>query len=303
MDRRQVLQFLAAAAAAAAGPVALRAQPAGAISRAIPASGERVPVVGLGTWLTFDVGGADSPQRRVRGDVLRAFLAGGGRLVDSSPMYGSSEEVVGAELARGGAPAPFSATKVWTVGALAGRRQMQRSRELWKVERLDLMQVHNLLDWETHWPALKVMKADGRVRFIGMTTSHGRRHDDLEAILRRDRLDFVQFTYNLNNRDVERVLLPLAAERGTAVIINRPFDGGSLFGAKTARPLPGWAAEIGCRSWAEAFLKWIAAHPAVTCAIPATSKVAHVQENVRALAGPLPDAAMRRRILEDYARA
>jgi len=259
--------------------------------------------VGLGTWLTFDVGGADSPQRRVRGDVLRAFLAGGGRLVDSSPMYGSSEEVVGAELARGGAPAPFSATKVWTVGALAGRRQMQRSRELWKVERLDLMQVHNLLDWETHWPALKVMKADGRVRFIGMTTSHGRRHDDLEAILRRDRLDFVQFTYNLNNRDVERVLLPLAVERGTAVIINRPFDGGSLFGAKTARPLPGWAAEIGCRSWAEAFLKWIAAHPAVTCAIPATSKVAHVQENVRARAGPLPDAAMRRRILEDYARA
>jgi len=303
MDRRQVLQFLAAAAAAAAGPVALRAQPAGAISRAIPASGERVPVVSQVTWLTFDVGGADSPQRRVRGDVLRAFLAGGGRLVDSSPMYGSSEEVVGAELARGGAPAPFSATKVWTVGALAGRRQMQRSRELWKVERLDLMQVHNLLDWETHWPALKVMKADGRVRFIGMTTSHGRRHDDLEAILRRDRLDFVQFTYNLNNRDVERVLLPLAVERGTAVIINRPFDGGSLFGAKTARPLPGWAAEIGCRSWAEAFLKWIAAHPAVTCAIPATSKVAHVQENVRALAGPLPDAAMRRRILEDYARA
>lgn len=301
MNRREVLQFLAAGAVA--NSLGARAQATGVTTRAVPSSGEKIPVVGLGTWLTFDVGGAESAQRKARGDVLRTFLAQGGRLVDSSPMYGSSEEVVGAELARGRAAAPFAATKVWTVGGLAGRRQMERSRELWKVERLDLMQVHNLLDWETHWPVLKAMKAQGRVRYIGMTTSHGRRHDDLEKIMKRDRLDFVQFTYNLNNRGVEQVLLPLAAERGTAVIINRPFDGGSMFGAKTNRPLPGWAAEIGCRTWAEALLKWIAGHPAVTCAIPATTSVAHVRENVRALSGPLPDAALRRRIVEDYARA
>ena len=261
-------------------------------------------MVGLGTWLTFDVGGADSPRRRARGDVLRAFLAAGGRVVDSSPMYGSSEEVIGAELARVPAPAaPFCATKVWTLGGLAGRRQMERSRELWKRPRLDLMQVHNLLDWETHWPTLKAWKADGRYRYIGMTTSHGRRHDDLEKILRSERLDFVQLTYNLNDRDVENVLLPLAHERGTAVIVNRPFDGGALFGAKTRKPLPGWAAEIGCASWAEAFLKWIAAHPAVTCAIPATSQLPHLQENIRAIAGPLPDRALRRRIAADFASA
>jgi aryl-alcohol dehydrogenase-like predicted oxidoreductase len=256
----------------------------------------------LGTWLTFDVGAADSPARRARGDVLRAFLGAGGTLVDSSPMYGSSEAVIGAELKRGASQRPFSATKVWTVGSLPGRRQMAKSRELWGVERFDLMQVHNLLDWQAHWPVLREMKAAGRVRYIGMTTSHGRRHDDLEEILKREKLDFVQLTYNLADRDVEARLLPLAAERGVAVIVNRPFDGGAQFGAKTAGRLPGWSQEIGCRSWAEAFLKWIVAHPAVTCAIPATSKVAHLQENVRALSGPLPDAALRRRIAEDYAK-
>jgi diketogulonate reductase-like aldo/keto reductase len=189
------------------------------------------------------------------------------------------------------------------MGGLSGRHQMERSRELWRLPRLDLMLVHNMLDWETHWPTLKAWKADGRYRYIGMSTSHGRRHDELANVMRRERLDFVQFTYNLNDRSVEEVLLPLAAERGAAVIINRPFDGGSLFGAKTQKALPGWAAEIGCKSWAEAFLKWIVAHPSVTCAIPATSQFAHVQENLRALAGPLPGAALRRRIAEDYARA
>jgi diketogulonate reductase-like aldo/keto reductase len=301
MDRREALGFLAAACTAAALPARAQAVPANV--RAIPASGEKLPVVGLGTWLTFDVGGADSPARRARGEILRAFLAGGGRGVDSSPMYASSEEVIGAELERGATGRPFCATKVWTVGGLAGRRQMERSRELWKRPRLDLMQVHNLLDWETHWPTLEAWKAEGRYRYIGMTTSHGRRHDDLEKILRRERPDFVQLTYNLEDRSVEQVLLPLAAECGAAVIVNRPFDGGALFGARTAKPLPGWAAEIGCASWAEAFLKWIAAHPAVTCAIPATSKLAHLAQNMRALHGPLPDAALRRRIADDYRRA
>jgi diketogulonate reductase-like aldo/keto reductase len=300
MDRRQALGFLAGGCAAAALPV--RAQAAAAHSRAVPASGERIPVVGLGTWITFDVGGAESPARHARGEILKAFLAAGGRLVDSSPMYGSSEAVIGAELARLASAALFSATKVWTLGELAGRRQMENSRRLWGVPRLDLMQIHNLLDWETHLPTLKAWKGEGRFRYIGMTTSHGRRHDDLEKILKRERLDFVQVTYNLADRSVEGTLLPLAAERGAAVIVNRPFDGGGLFGAKTRKPLPGWAAEIGCRSWAEAFLKWIAAHPAVTCAIPATSQLAHLRENMRALAGPLPDAALRRRIADDYAR-
>ncbi len=302
MDRRQALRFLAAGVAARALPAF--AQAARDLQRrAIPATGEQLPVVGLGTWITFDVGGADSPARRARGDILRAFLASGGRVVDSSPMYGSSEEVVGAELAGKPATALFSATKVWTVGEIAGRRQMEHSRALWRLPRLDLMQVHNLLDWEAHLPTLKAWKAEGRFRYIGMTTSHGRRHDDLEAILRRERLDFVQLTYNLADRQVEKTLLPLAAERGAAVIVNRPFDGGELFGAKTRAPLPGWAAEIGCRSWAEAFLKWIAAHPAVTCAIPATSRLAHLHENMRALQGPLPDATLRARIAADYARA
>lgn len=300
MDRRDALQFLGGIAAWRATP-AFAQQPA-FLARQIPATGEMLPVIGLGTWLTFDVGASDSAERRARGDILRAFLAAGGRVVDSSPMYGSSEAVVGAELQRGPASRVFSATKVWTVGALAGRRQMEHSASLWHVPRLDLMQVHNLLDWETHWPTLKAWKSGGRVRYIGMTTSHGRRHEELETLLKRERMDFVQFTYNLADRQVEKVLLPLAADRGTAVIINRPFDGGALFGAKTSKPLPGWARDIDCRSWAEAFLKWIVAHPAVGCAIPATLQRAHLGENVRALRGPLPDEALRRRIAEDYAR-
>ena len=301
MDRRQALGFLAGGCAGMA--LCARAQVATLHTRPIPATGERIPVIGLGTWLTFDVGEADSPARRARGDILRAFLGAGGRLVDSSPMYASSEAVVGAELARVPVPGLFSATKVWTVGGLPGRRQMEHSRSLWRVPRFDLMQVHNLLDWQTHWPTLRAMKADGRVRYIGFTTSHGRRHDDLESIVKGEKPDFVQLTYNLNDRDVEARLLPLAADRGAAVIVNRPFDGGSLFGAKTRKPLPGWGAEIGCRGWAEALLKWVVSHPAVTCAIPATSQLAHQQENARALSGPLPDAALRRRIAEDYAKA
>jgi len=297
MDRRRALQFLGAAGAAAA--LRVQAQQAAA-TRPVPASGERIPVIGLGTWLTFDVGGADSAARRARGDVLREFLAAGGRLVDSSPMYGSSEEVIGAENARAPAASLFSATKVWTVGGIAGRRQMENSRALWKLPRLDLMQVHNLLDWETHWPTLKAWKAGGRFRYIGMTTSHGRRHDDLAAILKRERPDFVQLTYNLEDRSVEEVLLPLAADRGAAVIVNRPFDGGALFGTGTAKPLPGWAKEIGCASWAEVFLKWVVSHPAVTCAIPATRRVEHLRENMRALSGPLPDAALRKRIAGEW---
>jgi aryl-alcohol dehydrogenase-like predicted oxidoreductase len=299
MDRRNALQFLASAGACAALPRIVSAQDA-ALMRTIPPTGEKLPAIGLGTWITFDVGD-DARARRVRGDILRAFLESGGKLVDSSPMYGQSEEVIGATLPPD-AKGLFAATKVWTVGGLAGRRQMERSRELWRVKRFDLLQVHNFLDWETHLPTLQRMKAEGRVRYIGVTTSHGRRHDLAERIMKQEKIDFVQFTYNLNDREAEKSLLPMAADRGVAVIINRPFDGGEMFGAKTRKPLPGWAAEIGCKSWAEAFLKFVVSHPAVTCAIPATSQPAHLAENMRALAGPVPDTAMRARIAADYAR-
>ncbi|MBC8022586.1 MAG: aldo/keto reductase [Burkholderiales bacterium] len=297
MDRRRALGFLAGVAA---GLPRLGLAQSAPLARTVPASGEKLPPIGLGTWLTFDV--TSAADRAARSEVMRAFFDAGGRLVDSSPMYGASEETIGAALPPNG-KAMFSATKVWTVGALAGRRQLENSYRLWKLQRFDLLQVHNFLDYETHLATLKRMKGEGRVRYIGVTTSHGRRHDLAEKIMREDPIDFIQFTYNLNDREAEERLLPMAAERRIAVIINRPFDGGNLFGARTRKPLPGWAAEIGCASWAEAFLKWIVAHPAVTCAIPATAQVAHVRENMRALSGPLPDAAMRKRIAEDYARA
>jgi diketogulonate reductase-like aldo/keto reductase len=297
MDRRDALGFLAAGFSALALPGA--AQTGAPAQRAIASSGERLPAVGLGTWLTFDVTG--EADRRVRGEILRAFFAAGGRLVDSSPMYGASEETIGAAMPAN-AGALFAAGKVWTIGAAAGRRQMESSRALWKVKRFDLLEVHNFLDWETQLATLRQMKAEGRVRYIGVTTSHGRRHDLAEKIMRREAIDFVQFTYNVRDQAAEP-LFSVAAQRGVAVIVNRPFDGGELFGAKTAKPLPGWGAEIGCASWAEAFLKFVISQPAVTCAIPATSKVAHLRENMRALAGPLPDAALRRRIAEDYAKA
>ena len=296
MDRRSALGFLAASCAAPCLPGA--AQPAIA-SRPIASSGERLPLIGLGTWITFDV--SDGAARRARSEILRAFFDAGGRLVDSSPMYGASEETIGATLPANAA-ALFAASKVWTVGALAGARQMESSRTLWRVKRFDLLQVHNFLDWETHLATLARMKADGRVRYIGVTTSHGRRHDLAERIMREEKIDFIQFTYNLADREAEARLLPMAAERGIAVIVNRPFDGGNLFGAKTGKPLPGWGAELGCATWAEAFLKFVVSQPAVTCAIPATAKLAHLRENMRAMAGAMPDAALRARIAEDYAR-
>ncbi len=296
MDRRRALGFLAAGFSALAPPVG--AEGAG-IERAIRSSGERLAPLGLGTWLTFDV--SDAGQRRARGEILREFFDLGGRLVDSSPMYGASEETIGAAMPANAARL-FSASKVWTVGALAGRRQLENSRALWRVKRFDLLQVHNLLDWETHLATLRRMKDEGRVRYIGVTTSHGRRHDLAEKIMREEKIDFVQFTYNVNDRSAEP-LFAVAADRGIAVIVNRPFDGGGLFGAKTAKPLPGWGAELGCSTWAGGFLKFVLSQPAATCAIPATSKLAHLRENMRAMAGPLPDATMRTRIVADYLRA
>ncbi len=261
-----------------------------------------LPLVGLGTWLTFDIGASRFDLARRR-QVLESFYAGGGRLIDSSPMYGRAEAVVGDLMAQlGRAATTFAATKIWTSGRDAGVAQLQESQALWRVPRFDLVQIHNMVDWETHLATLRQAKAEGRVRYIGITTSHGRRHAALEQALQRADFDFVQVSYSFADRSVETRLLPLAAARGTAVIINRPFDGGILVDRLNAHRLPGWAAEIGCTSWAQVCLKWITSHPAVTCAIPATTDPEHMRENIAAAQGRLPDAALRRRIAEDVAR-
>jgi aryl-alcohol dehydrogenase-like predicted oxidoreductase len=271
------------------------------LRRAIPRTGEQIPAIGMGTWITFNVGG-DTALRAKRLEVMQRFFARGGTLIDSSPMYGSSEEVVGWCLDKmQAAPPLFAATKVWTMFQRWGVSQMQTSEKLWGGRRFDLMQIHNMLDWENHLETLKTWKSEGRVRYIGITTSHGRRHGDLAKALARSPFDFVQFTYNIADREVEERLLPLAAERKTAVIINRPFQGGSLFDAVKGKPLPAWASEFGAQNWAQFFLKFVVSHPAVTCAIPATSQVAHMEENMGALAGRLPDAAIRERMIRHFA--
>ena len=265
-------------------------------TRALGGTGLSVPVIGLGTWRTFDVRG-HAEEARARSVVAAAF-ASGTRLADSSPMYGSSEQVIGHCLTRvDGRDSLFSATKVWTPFQWLGVRQMEESERLWGTGRFDLMQVHNLLDWDAHLETLKAWKAEGRIRYIGMTTSHGSRHEEMAAIMTSQPIDFVQFTYNILDREAEARLLPLAAERGLGVIVNRPFQGGSLFDSIARHPLPDWAAEIDCANWAQVFLKFAVSHPAVTCAIPATSRVDHMQENMGAGYGRLPDAAMRARMI------
>jgi diketogulonate reductase-like aldo/keto reductase len=229
--------------------------------------------------------------------VMAAFFAAGGRMIDSSPMYGSSQPVIGYGLQKLGRPAAlFSAEKVWTSSAAAGPSQIEQSRRFWGVPKFDLLQVHNLLTWKPHLQMLFQMKAAGTVRYVGITTSEGRRHDLLEQIMRNEPIDFVQFSYNVVDREAEARLLPLAAERGIAVIVNRPFRQGALTDRLKREKLPEWAAETGASSWAQLMLKFIIAHPAVTVAIPATTRADHVRENLSAAAGVLPDAAMRERI-------
>jgi diketogulonate reductase-like aldo/keto reductase len=302
IDRRRFLSLAALGTLSLSLPPARAAKP---ILRAVPSTGERVPAIGMGTWITFDVGptwrNADAMTARLL--VLREFFAAGGRMIDSSPMYGRAEAVLGVLLPEvEGGKQVFSATKVWTPGQALGERQMAHSLELWALPRFDLMQVHNLVDWETHLPTLRRMKDEGALRYVGITTSHGRRHDEFERLVANEHPDFVQFTYNIAHRAAESRLLPQAAERGCAVLINRPFDGGRLFERVRGKPLPGWAAEIGCENWAQVFLKFVISHPAVTCAIPATSQPGHMRENMGALSGALPDAALRRRMVEDFER-
>jgi diketogulonate reductase-like aldo/keto reductase len=277
------------------------AQPAQAVlTRPIPSTGEALPLVGLGTWITFNVGN-DPAARADRAEVMRSFFDAGGRMIDSSPMYGSSQPVIGEGLAKLQPGARlFSADKVWT--SSDGAAQIAESRRLWRVQRFDLLQVHNLLAWERQLPLLFEMKRRGEIRYVGITTSEGRRHAEVEKIMRSHPLDFVQASYNILDRELERRILPLARERGIAVIANRPFREGALIDAMKRHPLPPWAAEIDCANWAQYLLKFIVSHPAVTCAIPATSSVAHVRENMGAARGRLPDEALRRRMAEHAGR-
>jgi diketogulonate reductase-like aldo/keto reductase len=293
LDRRQVLGALAGGAAALLAPASIAAAP---LTRTIPSSGEALPLVGLGTWITFNVG-KDPVARDACTEVMRAFFAGGGRLIDCSPMYASSQPVIGYGLSKLKPSTLFAADKVWTSPARGGPAQIEASRHYWGVETFDLLQVHNLLAWEDHLRTLFAMKQAGQLRHVGITTSEGRRHDEFERIMRTQPLDCVQLTYNVVDREAESRILPLAQERGMAVIINRPFREGALTKKLQGAALPGFAAEIGCTSWAQILLKFIVAHPAVTCAIPATTRVDHVTENLRAAADPLPDAAMRARIV------
>jgi diketogulonate reductase-like aldo/keto reductase len=297
ISRRDLVGGAAAAAVTALLPRTATSQRSPILARRIPSTGEELPLVGLGSWITFNVGN-DLAARDACAEVMRAFFAAGGQMIDSSPMYGSSQAVIGHGLAKLDGPAGlFSAEKVWIAPASRGRAQMDASRRYWGVPRFDLMQVHNLLAWEEHLKTLLAMKAAGEIRYVGITTSEGRRHRDFEQIMRAHKLDFIQVTYNVLDREIEARILPLARERGMAVIVNRPFREGDLTRKLARHPLPAWAAEIECASWAQLLLKFIVSHPAVTCAIPATTRVDHVRENMAAASGRLPDEAMRARIV------
>jgi diketogulonate reductase-like aldo/keto reductase len=291
ISRRTVLRLMAGAVVGAGASHA-----ATPITRPIPSSGETIPVIGLGTWQTFDVGRSES-ERAPRREVLKQFVALGGRVIDSSPMYGSAEGVVG-DLATEVSVTDklFIATKVWTSGRGAGITQMEESLRLLKKKPLDLMQIHNLVDWRTHLATLREWKKAGRIRYLGVTHYTSSAYDELERVLRAETLDFVQLNYSLAEREAERKILPLAKDRGMAVLVNRPFAEGALFRRVRGQAVPAWAAEIGCDSWAQLFLKWIVGHPAVTCAIPATSKPEHLADNMKANVGALPDTAMREKI-------
>jgi aryl-alcohol dehydrogenase-like predicted oxidoreductase len=266
------------------------------IVRAIPSSGEEVPVVGLGTWQTFDVGTGPSQRDPLR-EVLRTFVEQGGRVVDTSPMYGNAERVLGdltSELQL--QSSLFVATKVWTPGRAEGIRQMESSLQKLHTETVDLMQVHNLVEVEAHLETLAEWKRQGRVRYVGITHYTASGHEPVARLLASRTLDFVQINYSVGEREADRRVLPLAQERGVAVLVNRPFGGGGLLRRLRTRPLPAWAGELGCQSWGQLLLKYVIAHPAVTCVIPATSSVAHLLENMQAGDGPLPDEQQRAQI-------
>lgn len=275
---------------------AVEARQTDLITKEIPKSGEALPVIGLGSWITFNVGRSASALGGVQA-VMEAFFAAGGTLVDSSPMYGSAQAAIGHALAAAGSRRTvFAADKVWTRGSLDGVAQITETERRWGVDGFALLQVHNLVDWKTQLETLYAMKAEGRLRYVGITTSHGRRHSEVARILESEPIDFLQLTYNMTHRAAEQRLLPLAREKGIAVIANRPLDGGRLVRRLKRRDVPGEVKNLGFTHWSEFLLKWVVSHPAMTCAIPATSKVPHLQENMHAVRGTLPDDALRARM-------
>jgi aryl-alcohol dehydrogenase-like predicted oxidoreductase len=293
-SRREWLRLFLSASVLALGRVSMAAT--ALLRRPIPRTGEWLPVVGLGTWQTFDVGSAES-ERAPRREVIREFVRLGGSVVDSSPMYGRSENVVGDLTTELDARQRlFLATKVWTSGREAGIRQMEQSFKRLRTERIDLMQIHNLVDWRTQLVTLRQWKEQSKIRYIGVTHYTESAYDELARVLQAEALDFVQLNYSIAERAAERRLLPLAAERRMAVLVNRPFAQADLFSKVRGKPLPRWAGEIGCASWAQFFLKFVISHPAVTSAIPGTSRVQHLVDNLQAAIGPLPDEAMRERM-------
>lgn len=298
--RRFMQQTAALIATALVWPAVLKAKLKNPIRRAIPNTRESLSVIGLGTSRTFDVG-KDSAQRAQLAKVLQAFFDYGGGLIDLSPMYGSAEQVTGDLLKSiSNKQSLFAATKVWTFGKQPGIAQMRESMRLVGVPRFDLMQIHNLRDWRVQLETLKEWRETGKIRYIGISTSHGRDHSELQQILQREPLDFVQLSYNIDNLKAQQRLLPLAKERGIATIINRPFQRGDLFSRVSGKPLPKWADEFECETWAQFFLKFIVSHPDVTCAIPATSKPHHLVDNMTAGFGALPDEKMRVRMLRYF---
>ena len=301
MSRAAFLRLAAGSAAAlllgrgSSSTAAEAETPSTMLARAIPQSGEKLPVIGLGTYQGFDAAPGSEEYARLPG-VLRALFAAGGSVIDSSPMYGRAEASTGETLAAvDGRRQAFVATKVWTRGRNEGLRQMNESLRLLRADPLDLMQVHNLVDWRTQLATLRDWKAAGRIRYLGITHYHAGAYDELATVMRAERIDFLQINYSLDEREAERRILPLAAERGMAVLINRPFGGGGLLRRLRDRPLPPWAAEIGVRSWAQLLLKFVLSHPAVTCAIPGTSRPEHMADNAFAGTGQIPDAAFWRR--------
>ncbi|PYJ35116.1 MAG: aldo/keto reductase [Verrucomicrobia bacterium] len=300
MTRREAARLIGASAAGLALPISARAvsESPTMLARTIPSSGEKLPVIGLGTWQTFDVD-LTTDNRRQLEEALSLFVKLSGRVIDSSPMYGRAEDVIG-ELtaALGIRDRLFLATKVWTHGKENGIKSMERSMALLRTKRIDLMQVHNLVDVQTHLATLREWKQQGRIRYLGITHHEAGAFAGVEKIMRSEKLDFLQINYSLMEREAEQRILPLAQERGVAVIVNRPFGAGDLFGKVRSKPLPDWATEFDCQSWAQFFLKWIVGHPAVTCAIPATDKPDHIEDNMQGGVGRLPDENIRRRMVE-----
>jgi len=308
MTRREVAKVIGGTTAALIFPIKTKGESSAMLTRTIPSSGEKLPVIGLGTWRAFDVDLSADVRRQLE-DVLLLFVKLGGRVIDSSPMYGRAEEVIGdltsapgirenlatASPSDGGL---FLATKVWTKGKQSGIQSMERSMSLLRTNRIDLMQVHNLVDVNTQLATLREWKQQGRIRYTGITHYESGALSEIEKLMRSQKFDFLQINYSLMEPEAEERILPLAQERGVAVIANRPLGSGDLFGKVRSKPLPDWAAEFDCRSWAQFFLKWVVANPAITCAIPATDKPRHLEDNMQSGIGRLPDAKLRRRMAE-----